>query len=155
MVLDEVESQFARTAEGAFDVLRRAHRNARGLANIPLLTDLPVPGDLAREYRRRLFDIASTEAPPAAGAAEEALRREAHRLRPAREGKGARDVAIWLSVKAAHEAAGNDGILLTQNTKDFGSPGNPRMLHPDLAAEIGGLGLSLRHIDRASSRTTG
>jgi PIN domain len=135
LVLDEAESHCLRTVEGTFEVLQRAYREARGYGGLPLLPELPVPGELAREYRRQLEALGSS-APAPDGAGEEALRREAYRLRPARGGKGARDTAIWLTVVAAHEAAGGPSYFLTKNTDDFSDSADPSRLHPDLRGEL-------------------
>jgi len=142
LVANEATSQRLRTIEAAFDVLQRAHRDARTFASIPILPDLPVPGELAREFRRELESLCRIVSMPE-GAGEEALRRETFRLRPAREGKGARDVAIWLTVKSAHEATGAEGYFVSQNIKDFGDPSDRTRLHPDLRAEIEGPALHL------------
>jgi hypothetical protein len=135
LVVEEATSHRLRSIEGVFDVLGRAHRDAQRVANIPILPEFPVPGELAREFRRNLEDICRVVQMPEAGG-DEALRRETYRLRPARGGAGARDVGIWLTVKAAHEAAGNDGFLLTSNTQDFANPEDRSQLHPDLRGEI-------------------
>jgi hypothetical protein len=103
LVADEIESSRLRLVEAAFDSLRASHREAARLAPVGTLQDLPNPGELAREYRRTLgqqFTIASTPS----HAPEEALRREAFRLRPARGGVGARDSAIWLTIRDDHLA---------------------------------------------------
>lgn len=65
--------------------------------------------------------------------AVEALEREALRRRPARNGRGARDSAIWLMVlrlAAAYDAV----FFVSANTADFGA-GKRGGLHPDLASE--------------------
>lgn len=73
-----------------------------------------------------------------AGAADEALRREAHRISPARtagdKGIGARDALIWLTVLEAHRKAPASGAtyFVTNNAADFGRDG----LLPPLQEEI-------------------
>ena len=63
--------------------------------------------------------------------ATEALTREALRRPPAREGKGARDAAIWMTaLRLAKD--GNKVLFVSNNTKDFGKNG----LHPDLLKEV-------------------
>jgi hypothetical protein len=131
LVIEEATSQRLRTIEAAFDLLRKAHRDAQAFASIPMLPDLPVPGELAREFRRKLETVCRTASTPGE-AGKEALRREAFRLRPAREGKGARDVAIWLTVKSAHQATGTEGYFVSKNIKDFADPSDRSRLHPDL-----------------------
>jgi hypothetical protein len=63
--------------------------------------------------------------------AREALRREAMRVLPAREGVGGRDTAIWLTLIARLEA-GDEIHFVTNNSKDFGKGG----LHAELRDEI-------------------
>ncbi|WP_336723110.1 PIN domain-containing protein [Cellulosimicrobium cellulans] len=65
--------------------------------------------------------------------AREALRREAHRIAPARRGSGGRDSAIWLTV-AALSNAGHEVYFVTRNSKDFGRGG----LYTELLAEVEG-----------------
>ena len=63
--------------------------------------------------------------------ATEALTREALRRRPAREGKGGRDAAIWMTaLRLAKD--GVNVVFVSNNTKDFGKGG----LHPDLVREL-------------------
>jgi PIN domain len=76
-----------------------------------------------------------------AGAADEALRREAHRISPSRaagdKGIGARDTLIWLTVLEAHRQAPASGAtyFVTNNAADFGRDG----LLPPLQEEIDGV----------------
>lgn len=134
IVLEEAVSERRREIELAFDQLISAHRAACKYANLPPLAERPVPGELAREYEnilRHRFTILPI--PP--GASDEALRREAHRLRPARDGRGARDVAIWLTAKRAHVDSGGPTYFVSNNVKDFGHPDGS--LHKDLRQEVG------------------
>lgn len=137
LVADEVESSRLRVLEGALDALVAAHREAARLAPLGGLPELPNPGELAREYRRDLDGRFSTATTPP-NAAEEALRRETFRLRPARIGKGARDVAIWLTVREDHLQRAEAGYLVTSNSRDFAATGNSAELHPNLVAEVTG-----------------
>jgi hypothetical protein len=137
LVLEEAVSARRREIEDAFDKLHAAHRLARRFAAVAPLAELPVPGELAREYGAelgRLFTIA--ELPHGAG--EESLRREAHRERPARSGAGARDVAIWLTTKEIHATTGGPTYFVSGNTDDFGGAGTS--LHPDLLREVEAVG---------------
>jgi hypothetical protein len=142
LVAEEATSQRLRTIEAVFDLLEKAHRDARSYANIPLLPDLPIPGELAREFGSKLKSFFRI-IPLPEGAGEEALRRETYRIRPAREGKGARDCAIWLAVKSAHKLNGAEGYFVSGNVKDFADPDDRSRLHPDLRAEIEGPELHL------------
>lgn len=62
----------------------------------------------------------------------EALRREALRILPARNGSGSRDAAIWLTVRDLVQD-GHEVALITANSKDFGKGGT---LHPALLQEL-------------------
>lgn len=78
---------------------------------------------------RRAFRVVATHGDDAA----QALEREARRTRPARDGRGARDSAIWLTV--LRQAATYDRVtLVSRNTSDFGV-GKDGTLHPDLVDE--------------------
>jgi hypothetical protein len=78
------------------------------------------------------------DAPP--GAADEALRREAHRIAPTRSagpkgsGSGARDALIWLTVLDAYKKEPASGVayFVTNNPADFGKGG----LLPSLQQEV-------------------
>ena len=135
VVADEVESSRLRLIEAAFDSLRAAHREAARLAPIGILSELPNPGELAREYRRSLGQLATIAETPA-DAPMEALRREAFRLRPARGGSGARDTAIWLTLRDHHLARSEAGVFVSNNSRDFAAHGTPTKFHPALANEV-------------------
>jgi len=137
LVLEEAVSSRRREIEDAFDKLLSAHKAAHRFAAIPPLAELPIPGELAREYGEelgRLFAVADLPD----RAADEALRREAHRERPARSGAGARDVAIWLTAKSIHATTHGPTFFLSDNVQDFGGDGGA--LHPDLEREMEALG---------------
>lgn len=68
----------------------------------------------------------------------DSLRREINRRPPARNGVGARDAAIWLSILDDHRAKSEDGYFVSGNTKDFGEPDGS--LNPRLRAELELLG---------------
>jgi len=137
IVADEVESSRRRIVEAAFDALRAAHREAARYGPIAHLAELPTPGELARAYRDRLEATFATVATPDDAPAE-ALRREAFRLRPARAGSGARDAAIWLTVRDDHLQRAESGYFVTNNSRDFAAHGDPSALHPSLADEVAG-----------------
>jgi hypothetical protein len=137
LVLDELESGRRRTYEAAFDALQAAHRNAAQLAPIPTLQELPNPGELAREFRSELATRVR-EAPMPATAPGEALRREVLRIPPARNGVGARDAAIWLTVRDDHLSRSEAGYFVSSNSRDFSNRSQPATLHPQLAAELSG-----------------
>ncbi|MCZ0208102.1 PIN domain-containing protein [Streptomyces sp. UMAF16] len=71
--------------------------------------------------------------------AKEALEREAARQKPAKaNGTGARDSAIWLSVKRRHLNNLDSTHFASNNTNDFGTKKGDPSLHPELARELGG-----------------
>lgn len=77
------------------------------------------------------------------GDAIEALTREATRTRPAREGRGGRDSAVWLTVtRLAKE--GRSILFVSKNTKDFGVR-KTNDLHPSLEDEASGLSGSINY----------
>ena len=90
--------------------------------------------DIAEQWRKDLTSQVKVIKTPDA-ASSQALLREVHRLRPAREGKGARDSAIWITVLEAHRHLNEISYFLSNNTKDFADPNDKSRLHPDLAAE--------------------
>lgn len=99
---------------------------------VPDIEDIVVAWE---EELRSVFQVIEVHGDDAA----EALHREATRSRPAREGKGARDSAIWLS--AVRLAANHEVLLFVSgNTKDFGVR-KTQELHPNLAAEAAEAGL--------------
>lgn len=135
LVADEIESSRLRVTEASFDLLRSSYREASRLAPLAVLPEFPNPGELAREYRRSLsglFSIVST--PP--HAPEEGLRRETFRLRPARAGAGARDTAIWLTVRDHHLERDEPGYFVTANVRDFAATEDTKALHPALLSEV-------------------
>ena len=107
----------------------------------------PPPPDLddtVEQWRTHLegrFRIVETPA----NAANEALAREIHRIPPTRDGKGARDAVIWLSI--IDDIKGTDGesnFLITSNKNDFASPQDPNSFHPALLEELGARALTLK-----------
>ncbi|MGO4459415.1 PIN domain-containing protein [Streptomyces sp. M-16] len=95
--------------------------------------------DAVEKYRASLEQV-FTILPSPPGAAEEALRREAHRMPPAEQvwtdgknkvkARGARDTAIWLTLLAAAET--QKELWFLSYDKDFGSADG---FHPALADE--------------------
>jgi hypothetical protein len=137
MVLAESVSARRRDIEEAFDVIRIGLRQAEKLVRLEGIY-LPDPAEALAAWDaelRRVFAIA----PLPNEAAEEALLREVNRVRPARDGRGARDAAIWLTVLSDHRRRGGEGHFVSANTDDFGDPSARSQLHPDLQAELAGL----------------
>ena len=138
LVVDEVVSSRQRQIEGAFDSVRSVDPGTpRGLPGAAAAPDFPAPGELAREYRREIRKAILRDTGSARGGGR-GLRREAYRLTPARGGRGARDTAIWLTLKDHFLTRKNtDGYFLSDNAKDFGSATNGALLHDQLTAELG------------------
>lgn len=143
LVIEESVNARRRDAIAAFELLSAAHKRAFRYSDA-VTTYIPSGDDSAEEWRRELSDsFKAIDLPPAA--AVEALRREAHRLPPARDGKGGRDVAIWLTV--LQDATGSNGpsYFVSDNTHDFARPDNKDDPHPELAAEIAATGAELSY----------
>lgn len=93
---------------------------------------VPDESEIRESWEAELRDV-FTVVPIAGADAVEALRREATRTRPARDGRGSRDSAVWLTV-ARLAADGRVVLFVSKNTKDFGVRKTSE-LHPELAAE--------------------
>jgi hypothetical protein len=89
------------------------------------IDDLVVPS--WRDYLANIFEV--IEAPD--GAFEQAILREVRRQPPAREGRGARDALVWLTV-LSRQVKGETNYFVSNNAKDFGKTD----LLPSLQAEI-------------------
>ncbi len=134
VAVTESVSARRRDATDAFSRLVSAHRTASKFALLAAVY-VPDPTDVAREWEvelRRRFEIA----PIPIGAAEEALRREAERIPPAREGRGARDCAIWLTLLHEHASRSEESFFVSENKADFGCQRDSTILHGYLAAEV-------------------
>jgi hypothetical protein len=136
LVIHEAAAKRLRDMEHAFAAVHETHRIARRLApSLSLLPEFPNPGDLVRVWEDDLRNtVAVCALPPGGG--EEALRREAHRLPPARAGIGARDAAIWLAIKHDHLHRREPGVFVTGNVRDFADPEHRERLHPRLVQEL-------------------
>ena len=137
MVLAESVSARRRDIEEAFDVLRTGLRHAEKLVRLEGIY-LPDPAEAVAAWDaelRRSFEIV----PLPSEAAEEALLREVNRVPPARDGRGARDAAIWLTALSDHRQRGGEGYFVSANTEDFGDPSARSSLHPALQSELADL----------------
>ncbi|MGW3631870.1 PIN domain-containing protein [Streptomyces sp. NPDC005122] len=81
-------------------------------------------------------------------AAVEGLRREAHRIRPARastkNATGGRDAAIWMTVLEQAKASPASLVhFVSNNSNDFGVNGT---LYPDMADEVKAAGVSVEYL---------
>ena len=143
MVVEESIGQRRRHVRAAIEGVRSAQHAVREFWKV----ESPPPPDLddtVEQWRTHLearFRIVETPA----NAANEALAREIHRIPPTRDGKGARDAVIWLSI--IDDIKGTDGesnFLITSNKKDFASPQDPNSFHPALLEELGARALTLK-----------
>jgi hypothetical protein len=117
------------TAEQAVTDLFAAHSRLSNYTTLAL-SYVPTAEEVAESYEKALR--ARLNILPLDGShAVEALRREALRILPARNGVGGRDSAIWLTI-ASLVRDGHEAHFVTNNTKDFGKEG----LHPDLKGEL-------------------
>ena len=133
VVLEESVSARGRAVDEATQKLREAINQA---SKVIALDDIYIPGredEVARweEELRSTFRVI----PVKGDHAVEALRREAFRRRPAREGKGARDAAIWLCAIDYALEHKLPIYFVSDNTEDFADPAQTDRLHSDLLAE--------------------
>lgn len=103
---------------------------------------VPDQSEVTEAWEDELRD-AFTSVPINGVDAVEALRREATRTRPARDGRGSRDSAVWLTV-ARLAAGGRNVLFVSNNTKDFGVR-KTSGLHPDLSEEASDLPGSVQY----------
>ncbi len=125
IVVEESVAEFDRELRNEWDKAKAAEKAlARFFPQYRI--DHPDLSKRVEQWRADLMRSFTTlDAPP--GAADEALRREAHRRAPTRSGpKGsgisARDALIWLTVLETHrrQPANSVTYFVTDNRKDFG-----------------------------------
>lgn len=140
LVIDESVNMRTTAASEASKKLREALSAAEKLFEVPPVY-LPAPDEVGAAWRAEL-EQAFQVIPIDGSDAVEALRREAHRIPPARDGAGGRDAAIWLTAMRGRELHGDAQpvYLITNNTKDFSKDGG---LHPALADEAQTHGLDV------------
>ncbi|WP_330271194.1 PIN domain-containing protein [Lentzea sp. NBC_00516] len=134
IALEESVSARRRSARASFDALQAAHKEASKYFTLDPIY-IPDEDEVAQKWDQELrgtFKIIRLYGEDAS----EALRREAHRIKPARDGIGARDSAIWLAVKRHHQKNGGPTYFVTNNSSDF-SGSNKRELHGNLSEELG------------------
>jgi hypothetical protein len=131
VVLDETVNIMHETAATLIEQFVSAHS---GLGRFIELAPIYAPesDEIAGNYEAMLrarFQILPLDGQHA----REALRREARRVAPASDGRGARDSAIWLTVvNLVHN--GHEVHFITNNSEDFGKG----TLRPELLVEIAG-----------------
>ncbi len=115
--------------------IRRAIDRAEGFFELPHFR-APDSQWVADKWRTELLSGARViEATPEH--ASQALDRELQRIAPSRDGRGARDAAIWLAIRDDHLSRSEPGYFVSGNYKDFGEPPNGE-LHSVLRAEVAG-----------------
>ncbi len=135
VVFKESVAHRQREIEGAFATLRSAYEKARVYVDGIVEPKLPSPQELVDSWASNLKQkIKIIETPKTAF--EEAIYREIQRIRPTREGKGARDAVIWLTVKQAHLLSNTINYFVSENIKDFAGSEGANNLHQDLQQEI-------------------
>jgi hypothetical protein len=135
LVLRESVAHRQREIEGAFGTLRSAYEKVRVYVDEIVEPNLPSSQMLAESWERNLKQkVKILETPK--NAFEDAIFREIQRIRPTREGRGARDAVIWLTVKQAHLFSATINYFVSENIKDFAAPERGNNLHEDLQQEI-------------------
>lgn len=127
--IDEAVNLRRETAGQAVADLFAAHSRLSNFITIAP-SYVPTAEEVALSYEKALRSRLGV-LPLNGSHAVEALRREAMRIMPARNGVGGRDSAIWLTVTSLVRD-GHEVHFVTNNTKDFGKGS----LHPDLEAEV-------------------
>lgn len=131
VAFDEATNLRRETAGEMIESLLAAHSKLNGLTGIaPIYA--PTVEDVSNAYAHALkehFEIIPLDGEHA----REAFQREARRIPPAREGKGGRDSAIWLTA-AALARDGHEVHFVSANWRDFGKGA----LHEVMAADLDG-----------------
>lgn len=136
IVLDE---SLNRRREHSDEVIAHYRSSFRELVRLFPTVDaayIPATDEILENWNaelRRVFQIFEPEEDDA----RTALRMEARRRRPAREGRGARDALIWRTVVRL-VSQGSTVYFVTNNSADF-SASNTSQLHPDLMSDVSDL----------------
>ena len=135
IALEEACRLYQQKIEDIFSKYKSIYREVNYYAEIPELI-LPSSQNLMQTWKASLLSKVKVIPTPEI-IFREAIYREIHRKPPAREGRGARDAAIWLTIKHIHNQSVGNGYFVSQNTKDFASNSDGKELHPELRDEIG------------------
>ncbi|MEV7427757.1 PIN domain-containing protein [Streptomyces sp. NPDC091212] len=161
MVLIELLAQRGREYSSALDKATAAHRALWKLQFVDIDATHVWPAVYSPEDSLQKWEAIYRQTmevlPLTREAAVEGLRREAHRLRPARaSGKtatGSRDAAIWMTVLEQAKVDPTWPVyFVSSNVNDFGPNGK---LYPDMADEVNVAGVSIEYLtdlDEALSR---
>ncbi len=149
LVLEEAVACRQREIESVLEKLRSTHKKAQVYADMPEL-ELPSAAELSRQWRAQFMTKAKIVKAPN-GALEEAINREINRIRPTRNGRGARDAIIWITVKSVHKKRSEVGYFVSENKADFASPDDLNNFHPELLKEISSLSKPLHYCNSIDS----
>lgn len=130
VIHESVNLRRERFEPAAADYLKSYRAVAKFFASEPVY--VPSADEICEAWEQELrstFTVVPTHGEDAA----EAMQREALRRRPARNGKGGRDSAIWLTVLRLSQQFSRVSFV-SKNTEDFSVKGSAG-LHPELAAE--------------------
>lgn len=133
VVLEESVNSRFEAASAAVERLGEAINQASKFLEIDPIY-IPSPAEAAELWRQDLtanFEILPLDAADA----KEAVFRETHRIPPAREGRGARDSAIWLTIRRKQFGDQDPMFFVSSNTQDFADK-QSHGLHPALKSEI-------------------
>lgn len=134
IVLEEACRLHQQKIEEIFSKYKSIYKEVSYYADISEV-DLPSSQDLVQAWKASLQSKVKV-IPTPEDIFKEAIYREIYRTPPAREGRGARDAAIWLTIKNVHCQGLCTGYFVSQNTKDFASSNDSKELHPALRGEI-------------------
>ncbi|MFL0023152.1 PIN domain-containing protein [Streptomyces sp. NBUL23] len=130
VVVEEAVNIRKELASEAIQKLQDAFNQASKLLELESIY-IPDLHEVTEAWREEL--TSTFEVVPVGGIqAVEALKREAARKRPAREGKGARDSAIWLSMLDFADGRADPIHFVSDNKDDFADTSDAKRLHPDL-----------------------
>lgn len=134
LVVEESTAQRRRTIESLVVALTKAAKELQSYTefSVPQQPNIDAIVDAWEADLKARFTVAVLPV----GAAEDALRRETLRIPPTRDGRGARDAAIWASIKTHHQQCRRPGYFVTENVKDFADSADQTRLHPVLEAEV-------------------
>jgi hypothetical protein len=132
VALDEATANRRRAIDKALNDVQLAIKKAQWAFEVPYFS-APVPLALAQSWRKDMLKAAEL-LPVSPEHAAEALFREIERVPPTREGRGARDAAIWMAVRDHHLGSDQEGYFVSANVKDFAN--DQGHLHDQLAAEL-------------------
>ncbi|WP_409466601.1 PIN domain-containing protein [Amycolatopsis sp. GA6-003] len=134
MTLEESVSARGRESREAFNELLSAFNSAAKFFPLDPIY-IPDAEEVETAWRQELeseFEIVELHSEDA----HESLLRESRRRKPAKEGRGSRDTAIWLTVVREHLRFDDVTYFVSSNTADFAAK-NKKDLHEDLRADLG------------------